>query len=1165
MFLQDSSRIPSFKSSKLVDSRLANHLALRQALAGAQVRWLSLLLLLSATAVQSMAQTSSTVLGLVRDPSGAVVQGAKITLRNDATSQYRTVATGEDGAYRLAALQPGHYSLEFSKSGFRTELQSGITLDVAQEVTINVVLQVAGAEERVFAVAGRVSPVNSTGSSLGGLVDEVQTRDLPLNGRNYVDMALLQPGVSQNKNVLGMAGLSGTVFSTNGAPILSNSFLLDGASTVNQSGWMNSTMAGTTLGVDGIAEFKVVTGTFSAEYGMTMGSQIVIVSRSGANQFHGDVFDYLRNNALDARNYFDGPTLPPLRRNNFGGALGGPIRKDRSFFFGVYEGLRLTLGYSGIDTVPPAACHGPAGGVLWNGLGTEPAGALGLCPMLGPNPSGPGTNAVTISSITAPLLALYPNPTNAAASNNFVLPTSNKNNVDYGQARFDEQFTSADTFFARYTVDQSNLDNAFTSSTLGGGSGSGGVAYPQFRGKSSSFDQFVTLSESHVFSSSLLNAARVSFSRTNFGPENNTTVVPGVSFVGSNLPLGTLSVTPFSQNGGGDLSGPPSVQHRQNIYAFGDDLYWERKKHGMKFGVLSNLYNQAITAPLFTLGFVTYGSLTNFLKAIPDSYTASTPGSDCNRFFVYRTNGFYAQDDWRWRPRLTLNLGLRYEFATTPGERNGKGYAIRNHGMDATPTHGPVMQDKSYSNFSPRLGFAWNPRGDGNTAVHGGIGMYYDLGAYGGALTWNAIATPPLSSTSSADNTTAQAVVAFPLVFIPAQIGASIGGPDYNVNQPHLLEYNLALERQLPWAIALSVAYAGSRGAHLWQEREGNPAIPAYVAEPGVRYWANTASICANAVPSCRANPHFTSNVQDSTDAFSRYNGLQVNVQKRLGEKLHFQGAYTWSHMLDPTQGQLLAGDCAQGTGMDHPMDVWANARTDYGPSCFDLRHNLHFDLIYRLPAPGRGNALARILLDGWWTGNIVALQTGYPFSVAISSNRSNSQAGGDRANVGRATVAPGQTAPDGSVNTTSETFVPFDSGKVITGKPNQWFNPLMFSMTPEAPCPNDPSLYPSEFCGTLGDASKGLLRGPGLATWDFSLVKDTRTPFLGQAGKLQFRAEFFNLLNRANFGMPDGTAFSGALTDMGSYSEAPLPTAGLISTTSTPSRQIQLALKIIF
>ena len=1119
--------------------------------------WLAAILLWGPP--RSLAQSTSAILGTVKDTSGAVVPDATVTIVNIDTAQTRTTTSGTDGAFRVPALLAGHYTAKVDKSGFRAETQEGLTLDVAQELSINVTLQVGSAEQAVV-VTAEAPQVNTTSSSLGGLVNEEKMADLPLNGRNYIDLSLMQPGVAQNKNLGAGGGQVGTFYSSNGAPTISNNFLLDGTSLVNQFGGSTSSEAGTTLGVDGIKEYKVITSAFSAEYGMTMGSQMVMVSKGGANQFHGDAFEYLRNSALDARNYFDPVKIPEFRRNNFGGSFGGPIKKDKTFFYAVYEGLREDLGFTGNDQVPAAACHGGAGAVIWNGTGTQPAGSIGPCTQLGSNPAGTGTNSVTIvNSQIAALLSLFPTPTNAA-NNTYTLSSATGVGVNFGQIRVDHNFSSADTFFGRYTTDESAIDSANATASAVTFSG---VAFPQFRSQASSRNQFLTLSENHIFSNTLLNTVRISFSRTrwDFGSVY-TTPLTGIPTFVVGEPFGNFSVGGLSAMGVQSSYGPPNPFHLQNVYTFGDDVNYVRGRHALKFGMLFNRFNEGVTAPNNAEGTASYTGLATFLRGIPTTYALLTPGSDVNRYFVFNTVGFYMQDDWRVTSRLTVNLGLRYEFFTSPWELNNKGWAIRNRLLDPLPTQGPVMVDKSFLNFSPRIGFAWDVFGNGRTSMRGAFGIYYDVANIGGAITQNAVGTPPLSTSTSVNNQTANAVVTFPFTVSASQIGKGGNTIFYNNGQPDVFQYNLSVEHQLPGNMTLSVAYVGTRGVHLWAEKPGNPSIPTAIVN-GVYYWSSQVPACSSIVPTCRLNPNYAGFSLDQTAADSWYNSLQIVANKRLSDGLEFQAAYTYSHSLDTAEGQLTGQDCTA-SGMDIGPDPNV-PRNNLGPSCFDLRHNVRFSLLYHFPNV-KSDGFAAKLLNGWWTGNIVSVQTGYPFSPTDFGNRSNSGAGlgtgnGDPLNVGTATVAPGQNGPDGLPNSTTKTFIPFNSTTLYTGNPNQWFNPLMFTMQTMVPCPTNAALR----CGTLGDASRGLLRGPGLGTWDFSIVKDTPAHFLGEKGSVEFRGELFNILNRPNFGMPSGAIFSGSTSDIGAYSEVPLSSAGQITTTATTSRQVQLALKLIF
>jgi hypothetical protein len=1138
-------------------------------------------------------QGTAALNGQVTDSSNLAVAGAKIVATNTDTNVTYTATTNEAGLYNLPTLPAGNYQITASKEGFQQLVKPGVELHVLDVIALNLALQIGSVTQTVTVESG-APLVETASSSLGGLVSDQKIADLPLNGRNYIDLSLLQAGVQQNTSSnIQIGGMSGTTYSVNGVSMISNNFLLDGTQIGNQSGWGTASFAGTTLGVDGIKEYKVLTSAFDASYGMAMGSQMVMISKGGTNQFHGDVFEYFRNSALNARNYFDGPTIPHLEKNNYGASFGGPIRKDKTFFFAVYEGLKQTLGFTAVDIVPAASCHGNAGNLIWNGQGVQPAGSIGPCPQLGSNPNlglpaGPNNNYVTIvNSQIASMLALYPNPTvNSGSVVQFRFNPPTFVAANYGQMRFDHNFSPSDILFGRYTIDQSNNDAA---SNLGTPTVSG-VAFPQFRGGGTTMDQFITASETHIFSPSVSNSARISFSRTGwntFWTDTGTNLSAIPSFPGG---PGFLPGVPFSGFGiGGGISaigwggnaGPlfHHTLHLQNIYSLADDVYYTRGKHQFRFGTLMNRFNQALTiVSTFSFGSPTYSNLATFLQGIPLNFQVYLPGGNDNRFFTYNTFGFYGQDDWHVNSRLTLNLGLRYEFLTTVREQNGKEFAVRDAASSAAWTQGPIMRDRSHYNFGPRVGFAWDIFGDGKTALRGGGGIYYDIGNFGGGMTGNAITALP--NISLAITNPSNKVYTFP-VTVPSVATVIANGTaltsaqdfDYNAINPFVYQYNLTLQRQLPKNTAVSVAFVGTQGEHLWQILEGNPITPTAVVN-GVQYWSTTTPNCQGGTfsavtgtfvqPTCRINPHFGTLGIDTSSGVSNYNALQVVVAKRLSRGLEAQAAYTLGHALSTATGQLNGINCV--TGMDSPVSSNEKA-SDRGPACTDVRHNLRFNLLYHFPTL-KSNGLLAKAANGWWMGNIVAVNTGFPFSPYISSNRSdsgNKSTGTDRPNFNTQAIAKGTSLTDASGNpyVAAADFVRYDPKTVIIGNPNEWFNPNMFSLQPFVPCPGSAGT-----CSTLGNVPRGLLRGPGLGSWDLSLVKDTSVPFLGEEGSVQFRAEFFNILNRPNFATPATAAiFSGGNTTSlaGAYSQAPSTTSAALTSTTTTSRQIQFAIKLIF
>ena len=979
-----------------------------------------------------------------------------------------------------------------------------------------------GAIEESVTVVGEAPLISSTSAALGGLIDQKQLAELPLNGRNFVDLALLQPGVSQNR--LNASSSYGVWFTVNGAPMRSNNFTLDGAPMNSLVGGAATSAAGTTLGLDGIAEYKVVTNSFSAEYGQTMGSQVVIVSKSGTNEWHGSAFESIRNSALDSSNAFDAGAKPLLERNNFGGAFGGPLKQNKMFFWGVYEGLRQRLGFTPRNTVPPAACH-TANGIV-----------DGSCvPGLAPG------QTLTVAPVIRPLLALLPPPN--LPNNQHTFDTGSDARVDYGQFRYDLTLSGRDSLFARYTLDDGDVDNANTSIIAA----ASGTAMPGVRFEGRTRNQFLTLSENHQFSSTV-NNIRASWSSVVVqsgiryganlnGPEYS--MVPG-------LPLGSYSVTGFSTFGGSSTSGPPDLRHNRRIFSFGDDLTVMKGVHTLKFGTLINLHRERITQPFNTAGAVTFATLRDFVIGNPRTLTIATPGANPNHDYSYSTFGFYAHDDLRATSKLTVNMGLRYEFMTLPKDSTGNDYGFRDIRTDAVAQRG-IVKNYTLKNFAPRVGLAYDLTGSGKTVLRGAFGIFHDVGNIGQVFIQNAYGTPPTSGTTVVNNP--GTTLTLPLTF-PERTAVRVLTTEYNAEQPQTWQYNVAIGQELPGDVGLTVAYVGLRGFNIWNTLEGNPVPPTSIVD-GELFWGPSVVACAQVVPTCRTNPNWGSVFFVSPVGHIWYDSLQINATKRLNRGLQAQAAFTWSKAIDTVQANGGNGD-----GGGSRMNPF-NEEYDKGPAFTDVPRSLRVSMLYQFPRRAAPGVLSG-MLNGWRMAHIFSMQDGVPFTPTVATNRSRSGNLGsqtDRLNLGTATVGRGETGPDGFVNNTSATFIPYDPKKVITGDPNQWFNPYMFTMSP---------------LGYQGNAGRNILRCPGLFTWDMSLAREIALP--RDAGKIEVRIEIFNLSNRTNYGMPNAVAFVGSLNEPSPYAEVsgktasnPQGNAGLITTTATPARQIQLSAKVSF
>jgi hypothetical protein len=726
-----------------------------------------LLAVLAASAPMFAQTPTSTILGVVKDSSGGTVSGAIVTVTNMDTGIARTATTGEDGAYRFPALNVGNYQVQVMKDGFQTAQRKGITLEVAQSAEIDMTLQLGAVGEKVV-VTGEAPLVQTTSSTGGGLVDEQQVSNLPINGRNLIALTLLQAGISQTTvlpiqtQTFGMQ--TGVTLTSNGAGPHSNNVLLDGANLLNFWGLNGSSILGTTLGVDGVQEYKVVTTLPDAEYGLQMGAQSIIVSKGGTNQWHGDAFDYLRNSSLDARNYFDardtlnfngfgtdksavfpGQRIPPFHRNNFGGSVGGPIRKDKLFFYGVYEGLRVSQGQTITTNTIPGNCFDQnAGDSTYHHITKA---SLLSCSGL---PASTVVNPAVLAALSTPniikgYVGLFPYPnvninpagiTLPGATFNYSFPYILPQTEDYGQMRVDYDISNSNSFFARYTQDDSheNLNGSYPYQVVNEfGSG-----------------QYGTISETHIFSANLLNTFRASFSR-NLILGNGTTnapfnpaflLVPGQEYGG---------FTPYAGITGS--SGSSDGEYINGTYSFSDDVYWNKGKHGFKFGELFNWNRDPYEGDFNRRGSIAFTSLQNMVQGIYSTMSAlgGTLSPSQNRQFQYMTQGVYAQDDYRATSRLMLNLGFRYEFTTIPTDMNGGTWNIRNvatangDGPNVGSVQGPFWgNNPSLHAFSPRVGFAWDPFGKGRTAIRGGAGIYYDVSNFGGLFSNLACCDPPL-------------------------------------------------------------------------------------------------------------------------------------------------------------------------------------------------------------------------------------------------------------------------------------------------------------------------------------------------------------------------------------------------------------------------------------
>ena len=1061
-------------------------------------RRLAILLLLSLTPLG--AQVSAILSGTVTDASGAVVPGAEVSAKNIDEGAVRTALTGGDGRYQFLSLPAGVYEIEANKTGFSREVRTGVHLVVAGSATVDLSLKVGGIDQQI-PVSADAAMVGVNTSDVAGLVGERQIKDLPLNGRSYDELITLNPGVVNfTWEKVGGAGVSnstvGNNFVVEGNRPQQNLFLLNGveftgaAENNMQPGGASQQL----LGVDAVREFNVLTGSYGAEYGKRPGAQVLIATQPGSNQLHGSLFEFLRNNALDARNFFDGGSVPGFERNQFGGSLGGPIAKNKTFAFANFEGFNQHLHQTGVDLVPDANAR----------LGYLP------CKLAGSSPCG--TNGLAFVGVS-PLINAWPAPSVGAPdfggiSEAFNSPLQTMRD-DFGTARLDHIFSSRDTLSGVYTIDDSA---DFTPTSTNAYSADAETLR----------EQVASIEETHIVSPALLNTARVGFSRgAYFFTGQPTPGTPAASLPGflSGQPVGAIVVggsaasNPTAQLSLAGSNNGSNLHIMRNLFTFEDRVSFVKGRHQVNVGAWFQREQSNENLALSQYGQATFTSLQTFLQGTAGSLLydpASTPLGWRSLF-----GAFYAEDVIRVSPQLTVTLGFRDEFTTGWNEAHGRAatYTYPNGVISTQPTVGSSALTVNNGKFlpQPRLGIAYSPFGP-KTVIRAGFGMYNDLQD---ALGYRTDQNPPFDPTYSLPNA---AVSSLPLsASAPPPAGAKIvpGGVQPDLQTPTLISWSLRVEREITPNTALTIGYTGSHGYHELIGINANEPFPVICpnspcpANYPSTFPAGIAGTPVSAgtyyVPTAtRANPALANTWTYFSEGDSSYQALQVDLNHRFSSGFALRGVYTRSKTIDDGDSLNSTTSGGEPALASNPF----NLRADRGLANFDVRNVAVINASY---AP----KFAR----GWTLNSIVTLQGGFPFTPQLSYNPSNN---GDTRNPVRPFVNPAF------------------SGPVILGNVNQWFNPAAFLAPPNG----------SGFYGNLG---RDTLIGPGLATWDFSVLKDLR---LRETLRLQFRAELFNLLNHANFNTPNAVVFTPSGVS---------PTAGLITATSTSSRQIQFGVKFLW
>jgi hypothetical protein len=1145
----------------------------------------AMLLAVGAKRLEAQAVTG-TISGTVTDASGAVIAGANIEVKNTATGVTQTTVSNDQGRYNVPDLNVSTYDVQASKQGFETVIHKGVTISVGSELIVDLSLPV-GQSQQTVTVESSVSQVETESTAISSLVNESQMRDLPLNGRNFEQLVSLAPGVTPAGNGAGGALYgTGPDYSIAGARAEGEQFLLDYTDVSDfwnhQAG---SGALGTSLGIEAIQEFSVLTNTYSAQFGGN-GSVVNAVSKGGTNEFHGSAYEFLRNSALDSRNYFDLTPIaggyktykPEFRRNQFGGSLGGPVKKDKLFFFVNYEGLRQSLGTStpNVGIPMPYTLDGWLPTSVVTAAGPLPPGCSGGAPTApAPTTGGPYTyipfgcaSAQSAAAANASgILGLYskyegsaPAPGSAQDLGGYfdtVTSASQIQGENYVLARMDYTLSSTDSLFGRYVSDRANNTLPFP--------GFFGSSLPNWPELDNTKNQYFTLEEKHLFSTNVVNEARFTFVRTY--EASNTPSQPNSPLEYFPGRTNGLVVTVGLGSVGANIELPDELV--QNKFGVGDDVAWTHGAHTITFGADVTRVQSNIYAPFEWGGFYLFLNLPELLSGGPfESYGVyPSPNSDRpNRYFREIDVTPYINDSWKINPRLTLNLGLRYEYGTNPS--GWPLYSIQDvpFGDGGFTGSGHVFQTSpNRKNIDPRIGVAWDIFGDHKTSLRAGFGLFHDPIAprtyasayyfappflFSGPIIFpgfpNMFAGVPAPPAPGEIPTGCPLPAGTIYAFSTTCTSQDDGVPYNTTTAPYQEQYNLNVQRELGAGTVLTVGYIGSRGVHLFVQRDLNPQMtnssPDGTGAPCVPTAANLTSCyfgayVGGAVYSFanRVNNNYSFLNEAVPEGWSNYNSLQVNLVRHAARGVTMQASYTYSHCIDVESGTYGPEGLNEQGELD-PFDP----NLDKGNCNYDLRHNFVGNIVYTLPF--RGNRL----VEGWQVSGIFTAQSGSPFTVSDGFDQTGLN---DNAQTPRPNSVPG-CDPE------------VDKREVALGG---IIEPLLLNT----------DCFTLQTAGTLGDGLRNSVVGPRFINLDFALLKTTK---ITERISAQFRAEFFNIANRTDFANPTSTLFSGSCAVGGPGCVGPpgavdgagggTPTvnAGFSDLTIPNSqRQIQFGLKLLF
>jgi hypothetical protein len=1126
--------------------------------------------------------------GTVTDPTGAYIPKAQISIINVATGITRNVTTDTAGDYAAANLRPGEYQIRVTATGFSVEVRSGITLTVGAQQVLDISLQVGQMSQEIH-VAAEAPTVELASSEISAEITSNTVRELPLNGRSWTDLATLQPGVTQiNTQPSFTVGADrgnrgfGSQISVSGSRPQMDNYRLDGVTMNGYSNAAPGSVTGEKLGVDAVQEFSVITTNQGAEYGRTAGGVVNAVTKSGTNQFHGTGYEFLRNSALDARNFFDDPAspIPQFRRNQFGASAGGPILKDRTFFFADYEGVRQFQGHSILNTV---ISNNARKGIIvdsngkledqhgcifqgWTSLNGCPNSGTSIAPVISqaqcvPEQNGatnhllaPGQAGFCVDDAAAKYLAFYPLPNPGTEAGNTGLNTFVQNQIvheDFVTARVDHKFSDRDSLFGTIVWDRTPYTTP---------DGLNNVLLGDF-----TKDQMYIMEWTHSFKPNFVNAARFGFNRQRADVDYSVSAInpaaadlslganPGraaaqVTGLGNGIPLMT-----------GGVGANPTYFYRWNSFQYYDDAFLTHGKHSLKFGGSVERMQLNATGLSNPNGIFNMGGLNRFLSNQPKTFNSGIESTLHSRAYRQTLFSLYLQDDWRIRPSLTVNLGLRYETVTTEKEVGGQLAVLYNPTdplahcgilVSGCVASGPLYQNPTRKDFQPRVGFAWDAFHDGKMAVRGGFGIFDNLPLIY-EFTGMEILAAPFFELGSINNAGALAGQFYSGA--SSQLGVNSFRSAYIENKMprnYVMQWNLIIQREIMPGVTAFVGYVGSHGVHMPLRIDDYDIVNPTLTSAGY-LWPNP--VGSGTV----LNPNFGSIRGMFYSGSSIFHALEAGVTKNMTHGFQLQGAFTWSKSIDDSSGTGYADQFSNSMSSLVSFDN----RLLRGVSDFNIGRTLVINGIWQVPTAKSLTGIFGGVANGWQVQSIFKMSDGIPFTPTFGTD-------GDPLGLSSSDTwdYPNRLAGPGC------------NSLVNPGNPNQYVKTQCFAVptapnvaffNAPAPLGCDPAFGSTTqtdpnylWCFNLrGNAGRNILTAPGLINMDFAVFKNNRVRRISETFNVQFRAEMFNLLNRANFAppvLPDQT-------DIFDSTGALNPSAGQLKSTVTEAREVQFGLKIIW